>query len=79
MPGTCLTRPTPRRWTVDYYEDLMLRAASALLQPFGVSEEDLRVSVRADLGEQLSLPLHAWNRRRTAAENTPVYALSAGL
>ena len=70
--------PDPSALDFDYYEDLMLRAASALLVPFGLSEEDLRVRVRADLGEQLSLPLHAWNRRRTAAENTPVYALAAG-
>ena len=63
----------------------MLRAASALLVPFGLSEEDLRVRVHADLGEQLTLPMHAWNRRRAAAENElnifkidPVYALAGG-
>ena len=78
--------PDPAALDFDYYEELMLRAAAALLQPFGVAEEDLRVRVRADLGEQLSLPLHAWNRRRTAAESElnffkpePVYALTSGL
>ena len=70
--------PDPSALDLDYYEDLMLRAASALLVPFGLSEEDLRVRMRADLGEQLSLPLHAWNRRRVAVENAPVFALAAG-
>ena len=77
--------PDPAALDFDYYEELMLRAAAALLQPFGVAEEDLRVSVHADLGEQLTLPMHAWNRRRAAAENElnifkidPVYALAGG-
>jgi DNA polymerase-2 len=78
--------PDPAALNFDYYEDLMLRAAAALLQPFGVAEKDLRVNVRADLGEQLSLPLHAWNRQRLRVEQglnyfevNPVYAMAGGL
>ncbi len=47
---------------VEYYTELLLRAASSLLQPFGLSEEGLRVLTRRDLGEQLDLPIHAWRR-----------------
>ena len=50
----------------DYYEELLLRAASNLLQPFGLNEEELRVWTRDDLGEQLDLPLHAWHRGHQA-------------
>lgn len=78
--------PDPATLDYGYYEDLMLRAAAALLQPFGVAEEDMRVHVRADLGEQLALPMHAWNRQRPAAECAPdlfkidsVCALADGL
>ncbi len=63
--------PDPAALDFAYYEDLMLRAAAALLQPFGVAEEDLRIRVRDDLGEQLALPLHAWNRRRAAENYNP--------
>jgi DNA polymerase-2 len=47
---------------VEYYTELLLRAAFSLLQPFGLSEEDLRIMTRNDLGEQLDLPMHAWRR-----------------
>jgi hypothetical protein len=47
----------------------MLRAASSLLQPFGLSEEDLRILTRDDLGEQMNLPLHAWRREQPS----PIY------
>jgi DNA polymerase elongation subunit (family B) len=63
--------PDPATLDFDYYEDLMLRAAADLLQPFGVAEEDLRVHMRADLGEQLRLPMHAWCRQRQPAEHAP--------
>ncbi len=63
-----------------------LPTAAALLQHFGVTEEDLRVHVRTDLGEQLALPMHAWNRQRMAAESEisffrrdSLYALPSGL
>jgi hypothetical protein len=39
----------------EYYHTLMLRAASSILQPFGISEERLAVLVNPDKGEQLSL------------------------
>ena len=39
----------------EYYHTLMLRAASSILQPFGISEEQLAVLVNPDKGEQLSL------------------------
>ena len=63
--------PDPATLDFDYYEDLMLRAAATLLQPFGVAEEDLRVHVRDDLGEQLELPVHAWKRQRQRTESSP--------
>jgi DNA polymerase-2 len=47
---------------VEYYTELLLRAAFSLLQPFGLSEEDLRIITRNDLGEQLDLPMHVWRR-----------------
>ena len=58
--------PDPAELDAAYYEDLLLRAAGSLLQPFGVAEADLRIHMRADLGEQLRLPLHAWRRQRAA-------------
>jgi len=54
--------PSPAEIDVEYYTELLLRAASSLLQPFGLSEEDLRILTRSDLGEQLDLPIHAWKR-----------------
>ncbi len=54
--------PDPDAIDIDYYEELLLRAASNLMQPFGLDEEDLRICVHNDLGEQLVLPLHAWRR-----------------
>ncbi|MCJ7519783.1 MAG: hypothetical protein MUO42_08960, partial [Anaerolineaceae bacterium] len=63
--------PDPATLDFDYYEDLMLRAAATLLQPFGVAEENLRVHVRDDLGEQLELPVHAWKRQRQRTESSP--------
>jgi len=60
-----LPRP-PEPAAVDwrYYQELLLRAGSALLQPFGLDEEALRVAVSLDLGAQLCLPLRAWKRQR---------------
>ena len=49
---------------VDHYQELLLRAASNLLQPFGLNEEALLIWVRGDLGRQLKLPLRTWRRRR---------------
>jgi len=60
LPG----QADPAALDVDYYQELLLRAASNLLQPFGLDEEQLLVWVREDLGEQLQLPLHAWQRER---------------
>jgi DNA polymerase-2 len=54
--------PDAAEINVEYYTDLMLRAAFSLLQPFGLSEEDLRIMTRNDLGEQLDLPMHVWRR-----------------
>ena len=54
--------PDPAAIDTDYYEELLLRAASNLMQPFGLGEEDLRRCVHDDLGEQLDLPLHTWRR-----------------
>ncbi len=61
--------PDPGAIDTDYYTELMLRAASSLLQPFGLSEEDLRILTRDDLGEQMNLPLHAWRREQPS----PIY------
>jgi len=61
--------PDPAAIDTDYYTELMLRAASSLLQPFGLSEEDLRILTRDDLGEQMNLPLHAWRREQPS----PIY------
>jgi DNA polymerase-2 len=60
LPG----QTDPSALDVDYYQELLLRAASNLLQPFGLDETQLLVWVREDLGEQLQLPLHAWHRER---------------
>lgn len=62
-----------------YYTDLLLRAASSLMQPFGLSEEDLRICTRDDLGEQLGLPLHAWRRERGQAISPSDPASAASL
>ena len=56
--------PDPAALDMDYYQELLLRAASNLLQPFGLDEESLLIWARGDLSEQLRLPLHAWKRRR---------------
>jgi len=61
--------PDPAAIDTDYYTELMLRAASSLLQPFGLSEEDLRILTCDDLGEQMNLPLHAWRREQPS----PIY------
>jgi len=50
---------------VDYYQELLLRAAANLLQPFGLDEEALLIWIRSDLGRQLELPLRTWYRRRS--------------
>ena len=60
LPG----QTDPAALDVDYYQELLLRAASNLLQPFGLDETQLLVWVREDLGEQLQLPLNAWHRER---------------
>ena len=67
--------PDPAAVDWRYYQDLLLRAAVALLAPFGLDEEALRVACSPDMGRQLSLPLRAW-RRQPAAE--PKVSLLAG-
>jgi len=54
--------PNPSAIDTEYYSELLLRAASSLMQPFGLGEEELRILTRDDLGEQLDLPIHAWRR-----------------
>ena len=49
---------------VDHYQELLLRAAANLLQPFGLDEKALLIWVRGDLGRQLELPLRTWRPRR---------------
>ncbi|MCJ7603428.1 MAG: hypothetical protein MUO63_18250, partial [Desulfobulbaceae bacterium] len=56
--------PDPSAVNIDHYQELLLRAASNLLQPFGLDEEALLIWVRGDLGRQLKLPLRTWRRRR---------------
>ena len=56
--------PDPDAVNVDYYQELLLRAAANLLQPFGLDEDALLIWVRGDLGRQLELPLRTWRRRR---------------
>jgi DNA polymerase elongation subunit (family B) len=57
--------PHPLSIDVDHYQKLLLRAASNLLQPFGLDEEGLLIWIRSDLGRQLRLPLRTWRRRRS--------------
>ena len=57
--------PDPAAVNVDYYQELLLRAAANLLQPFGLDEGALLIWMRGDLGLQLELPLRAWRRRRS--------------
>ena len=57
-------QPHPSSIDVDHYQKLLLRAASNLLQPFGLDEEALLIWIRSDLGRQLRLPLRTWRRRR---------------
>jgi len=64
LPG----RPDPASLDLDYYQELLLRAAENLLQPFGLDKESLLISMRTDLARQLKLPLHIWSRR-TAGTN----------
>jgi len=56
--------PDPAAVNVDHYQELLLRAAANLLQPFGLNEEALLIWVRSDLGRQLELPLCTWRRHR---------------
>jgi DNA polymerase-2 len=56
--------PDPAAVNVDRYQELLIRAAANLLQPFGLDEGALLIWVRGDLGRQLELPLRAWRRRR---------------
>jgi DNA polymerase-2 len=51
LPG----QPDPAELDVDYYHKLLLRAASAILQPFGVEEKELEIMVNVDRGFQNSL------------------------
>ena len=44
------------RYDPDRYVELLLRGASAILQPFGVDEEALRDAVSSDAGSQTRLP-----------------------
>jgi DNA polymerase-2 len=45
----------PDELNLDYYQRLLLRAASAVLQPFGIEEDELENLVIADRGTQNSL------------------------
>ena len=40
---------------IDYYRTLLLRAAEAILQPFGMNERTLEIRVSEDMGQQLTL------------------------
>jgi len=51
LPG----QPNPAELDVDYYCQLLLRAASAILQPFGVEEKELEIMVNVDKRFQNSL------------------------
>ena len=51
LPG----QPNPAELDVDYYHKLLLRAASAILQPFGVEEKQLEIMVNVDKRFQDSL------------------------
>jgi DNA polymerase II len=51
LPG----QPDLAMLDVDYYQRLLLRAASAILQPFGIGEGDLENLVVADRGRQIPL------------------------
>jgi DNA polymerase-2 len=51
LPG----QPNPAELDVDYYYQLLLRAASAILQPFGMEEKELEIIVDVDKGIQDSL------------------------
>jgi len=44
----------------DYYRTLLLRAAAAILQPFGMDERALEIEVSGDMGEQLTLQSKAF-------------------
>jgi len=64
LPG----RPDPAALDLEYYRELLLRAAANLLQPFGLDEESLLIWARDDLGRQLRLPVHAWRRQREISQ-----------
>ena len=51
LPG----QPNPAELDVNYYHKLLLRAASAILQPFGVEEKQLEIMVNVDKRFQDSL------------------------
>jgi DNA polymerase-2 len=61
----------PASLDLDYYQELLLRAAANLLQPFGLDEESLLISIRSDLARQLKLPLHTWSRRTSTTSFSP--------
>lgn len=58
--------PQPAEIDTHYYTKLLLRAASEVLQPFGLREEELLILTRDDFSEQMNLPLHVWVSERTA-------------
>jgi DNA polymerase II len=61
LPG----QPNPAALDVDYYHKLLLRAASAILQPFGVEEKELEILVNVDKGFQGTL----WGNQRVKDED----------
>jgi DNA polymerase-2 len=47
---------------MDYYRILLLRAAAAILQPFGMDERTLEIKVSGDMGQQLTLKSMAFTK-----------------
>jgi len=64
--------PDPHALDLAYYQELLLRAAASLMQPFGLDEEALLIAVRSDMGRQLRLPLHAWRRQPQPLARVPL-------
>ena len=63
--------PHPAAVDVDYYQELLLRAAANLLQPFGLDENLLLIWVRSDYGWQLKLPLRLRPPRYSGVPQDP--------
>ena len=63
LPG----QPNPAELDLDYYHKLLLRAASSILQPFGIEEADLEILVDPDKRQQPSLV--AWKSSQEKTES----------